>query len=231
MREAIILAGGMGTRLRQIVSNVPKPMAPIGGKPFLHHILKWLSKYDLKKVIISAGYKSDFIVKYFGDSFEGISIVYALEEKPLGTGGAVKFALGKIAGVGSLILNGDTWFPIDLDKFWSVHKETGSSFSIALKRMKDFSRYGSVEWEGNTIIRFNEKKICKDGFINGGIYLADRQFIESKQLPEIFSLEKDLLEKEVGSGLIKCQVFDDTFIDIGIPEDYRKAQQILKPGK
>ncbi len=231
MREAIILAGGMGTRLQKVVQDVPKPMAPVSGKPFLFYILKWLEKYGFKKVIISAGYKADVIIKYFGDSFDGISIDYALEEKPLGTGGAVRFALGKISGNESLILNGDTWFPIDLNNFHSFHKETGSTFSIALKRMKEFSRYGSVEWEGNTIIRFNEKKFCKDGHINGGIYLADRQFIESRQLPEVFSLEMDLLEKEVGSGLIKCQVFNDPFIDIGIPEDYRKAQLVLKPGK
>ncbi len=198
MKEAIILAGGMGTRLQKVVSDVPKPMAPVSGKPFLYYVLKWLEKYNIEKVIVSAGYKADIIIKYFGDSFEGISLVYAVEEKPLGTGGAVRFALGHISGNETLILNGDTWFPIDLDRFFSFHEETGSSFSIALKRMKNFSRYGSVECEGNTIIRFNEKKMCRDGFINGGIYVADRQFIESRQLPEVFSLEKDLLEKEVG---------------------------------
>ncbi len=231
MKEAIILAGGMGTRLQKVVSDVPKAMAPVSGKPLLYHILKWLEKYSIKKVIVSAGFKADIIIKYFGDSFEGISLVYVVEEKPLGTGGAVRYALGQISGNKTLILNGDTWFPIDIDKFWSLHEETGSSFSIALKRMKDFSRYGSVECEGNTIVRFNEKKMCRDGFINGGIYLADRQFIGSKQLPEAFSLEKDLLEKEAGSGLIKCQVFDTPFIDIGIPEDYRKAQSVIKSGK
>jgi D-glycero-alpha-D-manno-heptose 1-phosphate guanylyltransferase len=231
MKEAIILAGGMGTRLQKVVSDVPKPMAQVSGKPFLYHILKWLEKYSIEKVIVSAGYKADVIIKYFGDSFDRISIVYAVEEKPLGTGGAVKFALGQISGNETLILNGDTWFPIDLDRFCSSHEETESIFSIALKRMKNFSRYGSVECEGNTIIRFNEKKMCSDGFINGGIYLADRQFIELRLLPEVFSLEKDLLEKVVGSGIIKCQIFDDSFIDIGIPEDYRKAQSVIKPGK
>lgn len=228
MKEAIILAGGMGTRLHKIVSDVPKPMAPVSGKPFLYHILKWLGKYSIEKVYISAGYKADIIVKYFGDSFEGISLVYVVEEKPLGTGGAVRFALRHVTGIETLILNGDTWFPIDLNRFYTFHEETGSSFSIALKRMKNFSRYGSVECEGNTIIRFNEKKMCREGFINGGIYVAERQFIESRKLPEVFSLEKDLLEKEVGSGIIKCQIYDDFFIDIGIPGDYRKAQSVIK---
>jgi D-glycero-alpha-D-manno-heptose 1-phosphate guanylyltransferase len=229
MKEAIILAGGMGTRLHNVVSGVPKPMAPVSGKPFLYYVLKWLEKYNIEKIIVSAGYKADVIIKYFGDSFEGLSLVYATEEKPLGTGGAVRFALGYISGNETLIINGDTWFPIDLHRFFSFHEETGSSFSIALKRMENFCRYGSVEFEGNTIIRFNEKKTCKVGYINGGIYITARQFIESKQLPEVFSLEKDVLEKEVCSGIIRCQVFDDSFIDIGIPEDYVKAQSVIKP--
>jgi D-glycero-alpha-D-manno-heptose 1-phosphate guanylyltransferase len=231
MREAIILAGGMGTRLQKVVPDVPKPMAPVGGKPFLYHILEWLGKFNIGKVVISAGYKADVIKEYFGDSFNLMSLVYAVEEKPLGTGGAVIFAARLVSGSEYLIINGDTWFPIDLDRFWSFHTRSGNRFSIALKRMKDFSRYGSVECNGNTIVRFNEKKYCEEGLINGGIYLTDRGFVESGKPPEVFSLEKDLLEKEVSSGLIKCHVFEDPFIDIGIPEDYHKAQSVIKQGK
>jgi D-glycero-alpha-D-manno-heptose 1-phosphate guanylyltransferase len=231
MKEAIILAGGMGTRLREVIPDVPKPMAKVSGKPFLFYVLQWLARYDFKRVIISAGYKADVIINYFGDSFNGMSIDYAIEKKPLGTGGAVIFALTKISGHVILILNGDTWFPIDLNKFYAFHDEKGNLFSIALKRMKNFSRYGTVECEGSTILGFKEKKYSRDGLINGGIYLAGRQFIESKQFPEVFSLEKDLLEKEVSSGMLKCQVFDDPFIDIGIPEDYRKAKLFLKTCK
>ena len=231
MREAIILAGGMGTRLQKVVPDVPKPMAPVGGKPFLYHILRWLEKYDIGKVVISAGYKADVIEKYFGDSFNRISLVYAVEEKPLGTGGALIFAARQVSGPEYLIVNGDTWFPIDLDIFWSFHSRSGNRFSIALKRMKDFSRYGTVECNGDTIIRFNEKKYCKEGLINGGIYLTDKTFLESWKHQEVFSLEKDLLEKEVGLGMIKCHIFKDPFIDIGIPEDYHKAQSVIEQGK
>lgn len=231
MREAIILAGGMGTRLQKVVPDVPKPMAPVSGKPFLYHILKWLEKYDIGKVVISAGYKADVIKEYFGDSFNLMSLAYAVEEKPLGTGGAVTFAAKMISGSVYLIVNGDTWFPIDLDRFWSFHSKSGNSFSIALKRMKDFSRYGTVECNGDTITRFNEKKYCEEGLINGGIYLADSDFVESRKHQEVFSLEKDLLEKEVASGMIKCHIFKDPFIDIGIPEDYQKAQSVIKQGK
>lgn len=228
MREAIILAGGMGTRLQKVVPDVPKPMAPVSGKPFLYHILKWLERYNIGKVVISAGYKADVIRKYFGDSFNSVSLVYAVETKPLGTGGALKYSSGLISGSDFLIVNGDTWFPIDLDTFWSFHLKPGKRFSVALKRMKDFSRYGSVECSRSTIIRFNEKRYCEDGLINGGIYLISREFIESMRLPEVFSLEKDLLEKEAGSGCLKCKVFEDPFIDIGIPEDYQSAQSVIK---
>jgi len=231
MREAIILAGGMGTRLQKVVPDVPKPMAPVSGKPFLYHLLKWLEEFNVGKVVISAGYKADVIKRYFGDSFNLMSLVYAVEEKPLGTGGAVTFAARLISGSGYLIINGDTWFPIDLDRFWSFHSKSENNFSIALKRMKDFSRYGTVECNGDTITRFNEKKYCKEGLINGGIYLAEKDFVESRKPQEVFSLEKDLLEKEAASGLIKCHIFEDPFIDIGIPEDYHEAQFVIKQGK
>jgi D-glycero-alpha-D-manno-heptose 1-phosphate guanylyltransferase len=225
--ETIILAGGMGTRLQEVVSDLPKPMAPVSGKPFLHYLFLWLEKYKIEKVIISAGYKSEAIVGYFGDSFNKISVGYAIEEKPLGTGGAIKYALQKTTDNEILIVNGDTYFPISLDKFRSFHSKNRSIFSIALKRMKNFSRYGSVECEGNKILKFNEKNFCKEGLINGGIYIASRNIFESVRFPEIFSLEKNFLEKEAGTGKLKCQVFYDSFIDIGIPEDYMRAQTFL----
>jgi D-glycero-alpha-D-manno-heptose 1-phosphate guanylyltransferase len=228
MREAIILAGGMGTRLRKVISDVPKPMAPVNGKPFLSYVFLWLKRYNIGKVIVSAGYKSDAIVSYFGSSFNGISLEYAIEDEPLGTGGAVRFALHHTSGNEILILNGDTYFPVDLDKFYSFHAETKSDFSVALKRMNNFSRYGSVECSENTILKFHEKKFCKEGLINGGLYLAGKKYIESRQFPEASSLEKDMLEKETGTGKLKCLIFEDLFIDIGIPEDYRKAQSLLK---
>ena len=226
--EAIILAGGMGTRLREVVTDVPKPMAPVNGKPFLHFILQWLKIYPVNKIILSVGYKSEKIVEFFGDSFKNTPIEYMIEEGPLGTGGAVKYALQKTSGDNILILNGDTYFPIDLNKFYSFHTSNNNLFSVALKRMKNFSRYGSVECQENTILKFNEKKFSQDGLINGGIYLAGRKFFESKKLPEVFSLEKDILEKEAGTSILKCIEFNDLFIDIGIPEDYRRAESVLK---
>ncbi len=228
MMEAIILAGGMGTRLREVVADVPKPMALIGDKPFLWHILRWLVRYKCNRIIISSGYKSETISDYFGDSFDGIPLDYAVEEKSLGTGGAVKFSLERTTEDDVLIVNGDTWFPVDLEKFLSFHRKSESRFTIALKRMKDFTRYGSVDCSGNSIVKFNEKKFCRDGLINGGIYLMNRHFLDQFSLPAAFSLEKEVLEKVAGKGMLRCLEFSEPFIDIGIPDDYRKAQSMFR---
>jgi D-glycero-alpha-D-manno-heptose 1-phosphate guanylyltransferase len=226
--EAIVLAGGMGTRLRYAVSDVPKPMAPVNGKPFLFHVLNWLKNFPVEKIILSTGYKSESIVEYFGKVFCGINVDYVVEEVPLGTGGAIRFAMQKCSGDNVLVVNGDTYFPVGIDMFHWFHREMNSKFSLALKPMKDFSRYGSVECKGNQIIKFNEKKFCSEGLINGGVYIINMEFFNSLNLPEVFSVEKDLLEKYAGSGILKCMISDKPFIDIGIPEDYKRAGDFLK---
>ena len=225
--DVIILAGGMGTRLREAVPDLPKPLAPVRGKPFLFYLLLWLKKYRVDRIILSIGYKPESFSEYFGDFFDDIPVVYVTEDKPLGTGGAVINALDQTKGDDILILNGDTWFPVDLNTFHDFHLRNNSRFTVALKRMKEFSRYGSVEISGDTIIRFHEKKFCSEGFINGGIYLVKREYLESGEYPEVFSLEKEILEKEAGKSLLKGVVFDDPFIDIGLPEDYGKAGDII----
>jgi len=225
--EAIILAGGMGTRLRETISDLPKPMAPVNGKPFLYYVLNWLKDYPVEKIILSIGYRAESIIDFFGESFCGIPLEYAVEKKLLGTGGAVRFAMQKIYGDNVLVLNGDTYFQVQLDRFFLFHTSKQNHFSMGLKSMEDFSRYGSVECSGDTVIRFNEKKFCKVGLINGGIYIINRVFFESLQLPEIFSMEAEVLEKQAGSSLLKCMIFDAPFIDIGIPDDYKRAGMFL----
>ncbi|MGA1978330.1 MAG: nucleotidyltransferase family protein [Bacteroidales bacterium] len=226
--EAVILAGGMGTRLREIISDVPKPMAPVNGKPFLYYVLKWLSSFKVEKLVLSTGYKSESIIGYFGKSFLNIPVEYAVEDKPLGTGGGLLAAAGHTAGDNILAVNGDTYFPIDLSRLCSAHTKKNSLFTVALKKMKDFSRYGAVDINGDNIIMFNEKKFCREGLINGGIYMLNRKVLSMEKFPGAFSLEKDLLEKMAGSSGLKSMVFDDPFLDIGIPEDYEKAASFLK---
>jgi D-glycero-alpha-D-manno-heptose 1-phosphate guanylyltransferase len=231
MIEAVILAGGMGTRLHEVVPDLPKPMAPVNGKPFLWYLLKWLTEYPVSKIILSTGYKHESIISYFGNSFEGIPVKYTIEKEPLGTGGGLVFAAGKASGSDFIVINGDTYFPIDLNRLCSFHTGHSAFITVALKKMKDFSRYGTIEYTDGKILQFHEKKFCHDGFINGGIYVMNRNMLMSRHLPEIFSLEKDVLEKSSGTSDLFGMAFNEPFLDIGIPEEYRRAGSILGKAK
>jgi|BioPla2DNA2_1021312.scaffolds.fasta_scaffold92289_2 D-glycero-alpha-D-manno-heptose 1-phosphate guanylyltransferase len=226
--EVIILAGGLGTRLRSAIGEVPKPMAPVDGKPFLHYQLLWLESYGVDKVVLSIGYKAEMITDHFGQKFNGISIEYAIEKEPLGTGGAILYAMRKTGGDRVLIVNGDTWFPVDIGRLVEEHESAAARLTIALKKMTNFSRYGTVELEGNRIVGFREKQEMSVGLINGGIYLMNRSFVENSVNAKKFSFEKDILEKRVETGAIAGVVFDVPFIDIGVPGDYMGAGEVIK---
>lgn len=226
--EVIILAGGLGTRLRSVVKDIPKPMALVNNKPFLEYILNWLSQYSITKIIISAGYKSESIINYFGTEFNNIPIQYAIEKEPLGTGGGILNAMAQVRDENVLIVNGDTYFPIDIDVLFSEHLRLNGQITIALKTMTDFDRYGSVSMDTNSnILQFHEKTATKQGLINGGIYILNRKFIQKHNLPRKFSFENVILEKEVINNRIKGKQFSDQFLDIGIPEDYNKADLLF----
>lgn len=230
--EAIILAGGFGTRLREVVHDVPKPMAPIGKSriPFLEYLLDHLHNNDVNRVVISTGYKAEYIHDYFGGSFKGMEIVYSREDKPLMTGGAVKKALGLCYENDIFIVNGDTYFPIDLRKLLEYHKIYDADFSIAIKKLYDFDRYGTICFSDDMrIVSFSEKQYQEFGWINGGVYCAKTCIFESF-LKEVFSLEKDFLAKMLLTKKIMAVKFDDYFLDIGIPEDYFQAQERLGHG-
>jgi D-glycero-alpha-D-manno-heptose 1-phosphate guanylyltransferase len=225
---AIILAGGLGTRLRSVVNDLPKPMAPVNGKPFLHYIFLYLQQQRIKQVILSVGYKHELVQDFFGLEYCGIKIKYSIEEEALGTGGAIKKACSMCKGP-VFILNGDTFFDIDLEALVEHYYYTVSEITLALKPMRDFDRYGSVEMdEESRIVTFNEKKFLEAGLINGGVYLMNAKGLISEVEAEKFSLEKDVLEKLVREFYFTGIEFDKYFIDIGIPEDYTKAQEDFK---
>jgi len=221
--EAIILAGGKGTRLSRVVNDVPKPMAPINGKPFLEYILNDLNKKGFDSVILAVGYKNEVIINYFGNRYKNIKILYSIENIPLGTGGCVKKALLKCKEKSVYIINGDTFFNIDFSKMKSNNK-----VMIACKYMRDFSRYGKVEISGNRIVEFKEKLHHQSGYINGGIYLVKRDIFEGLSFDNFFSMEKDFFEKNNDYNIeIDVFISDGYFIDIGIPEDYDRAKKEL----
>lgn len=226
--NAIILAGGLGTRLRSVVNEVPKCMAPVAGKPFLYYLLKYVSRKDIDKVILSVGYLREVIFTWIDsvkDQFP-FEIEYAIEETPLGTGGGIRLALSKCSSDDVLVLNGDTMFDVPLDSFIEQHKNNPSAaVSLALKPMTNFDRYGTVSTDTNgAITSFNEKQPCAQGNINGGVYIIRRSNLDLSQLPEKFSFEKDVFEPHVSLHDLYGYAFDPFFIDIGIPEDYLRSQ-------
>ena len=225
--EAIILAGGLGTWLRAVIQNLPKPMAPVREKPFLEYLLHWLTGYGIKKIIMSVGYKSELISSYFGTTFQKVPVLYSVEKEPLGTGGGVLKALENIEDNDFLVLNGDTYFPVNLEEFRAGHVAMEGDITVALKEMSDFKRYGAVDLDDKrNIVGFQEKEFRRNGLINGGLYFMKKDFIKGLDLPGRFSLENDLLRKYT-NGNVKGMIFSSPFIDIGIPEDYLKANIVL----
>lgn len=224
--QAIILAGGFGTRLKSLVDNIPKPMADINGKPFLEYLLNYLNKQNINNIIFSVGYKNEIIKDYFKNYFNGINISYSTEKNPLGTGGAIKKALEFVKNDDCFIINGDTFFEANLDDLYQLHKSKNADVILSLKQMKNFDRYGTVKInENNKIICFEEKKYQESGFINGGVCIIKKNLFEKFNLEEKFSFESDFIEKYYKNLNIYGILFDKYFIDIGIPEDYERSKK------
>ncbi|MGB0883946.1 MAG: HAD-IIIA family hydrolase [Flavobacteriales bacterium] len=229
LTEAIILAGGLGTRLRSKVKALPKSMAPINNIPFLAYQLGYLSRFGIKKVYLAVGYLSETIVDYFGNQFKDISLIYVHEDQPLGTGGAIVQSLKQTVTNQVLICNGDTMFDVDLNQYYNAFEQAGADFYMALKPMENFDRYGivNINSEGK-IIGFEEKKQTKKGLINGGLYLIDKSKLLTLDWPKAFSFESGFLETKYNSMSFGSFVSEGYFLDIGVPSDYEKAQQEFK---
>ena len=224
IKEAIVLAGGKGTRLQSVVSNVPKPMAPIGEKPFLALLLQYLQSQGIEKVVLSVGYMYEIIQETFGNTFNGLAISYSIENEPLGTGGAIAKAMTMIEGENALVLNGDSFIKVELEEIEKHIPCSKNESLLVLKEMTNVSRYGSVVLKDEVITAFEEKQVKEKALINAGVYVLNKDIFKDKNLPEKFSFEKDFLEKEVEKGNLKGIVTNGYFIDIGVPEDYQKAQ-------
>lgn len=230
MFDVVILAGGLGTRLRSVVSDVPKCMAPVDGRPFLKWMLAWIEPFKPNKIILSLGYLSEVVTDWINSTMKDypIPIDWVIEETPLGTGGGIRLALSKASSEQCVILNGDTFFDVDLNALCSFRGQSGSPLAVAIKPMERFDRYGSVTLDDRShIISFNEKRYCEKGLINGGVYCIDCTAGLLDDKPEKFSFEKDILEPLSGKGVIAGFVSKGSFIDIGIPQDYQLAQTFL----
>jgi D-glycero-alpha-D-manno-heptose 1-phosphate guanylyltransferase len=223
--EAIVLAGGLGTRLRSVIRDIPKPMAPINGKPFLEYILKYLKVNGVKKVVLSVGYKWEEIEERFKNEYSGIKICYSVEKEPLGTGGGIKKSIEYIDSDKFFLLNGDTLFNVPLNEIFR-YDDRGTKLIMSLKRLKNIDRYGRVTRENQFITGFHEKGCYVEGEINGGVYLVSKKIFEGYETKLKFSFEQFIQENYINLS-IKGVVFDEYFIDIGVPEDYKKAKTEL----
>ena len=227
LKEAIILAGGFGTRLQAVVNDVPKPMAPINNEPFLNYIFDYLKNYNIEHVVLSTGYLSEKISEYYKNEYKGIKISYTKEVNPLGTGGGIRLALKKCFTDNVLVLNGDSFFDVDLNSHCKQHSLLKSNCSLALRNVNNAARYGTIKLEDTFIIKaFKEKDSAElPGLINGGVYILNRElFLNETLANKAFSIEKDFFEKRINQLKIFGFEYQGYFIDIGIPEDYKKAQ-------
>lgn len=227
-RVAVVLAGGFGTRLQSVVRDLPKPMAEVAGRPFLAHVLDELSACRFSHVILSTGYKHECIEGHFGDRYGSLSISYARELEPLGTGGGIWNAMQQSPNEYTFVCNGDTLFRADWDALERMALQHAAP-AIALRRVDDVSRYGCVEVAADgRILRFVEKQAsCGAGFINAGVYLLPKTIFDGFRVGERFSFEKDVMERRVAAQPFYGCVSDGYFIDIGVPEDYMRAQKEL----
>lgn len=229
--EAIILAGGFGTRLHQVVSDIPKSMALINGRPFIEYLLNYLRGQGIKKFIFSVGYKKETIETHLGNQFKNIPVEYAVEEEPLGTGGGIKNAFKIVEGESAFVLNGDSMFRLGLTALSHLHTDANADITLALRFLEDTERYGSVKIsDDKRITGFSEKGSASGpGYINGGIYLINKSYLFTPRFPNKFSIEKDCFEKYCQESKFFGFPSKGYFLDIGIPEDFYRAQYEFRP--
>jgi len=224
--EAIVLAGGFGTRLKQVVPNLPKPMAPIAGRPFLEILLNTLAKKRFSRVIMSLGHLADKVTTHFGDSYAGLELVYEIELKPLGTGGAVRSALARCESDHVFVFNGDTFLDLETDAVEAQWQKNIAPIIVA-REVPDTARYGRLNTSNGRVNGFLEKGAGGQGLINAGCYVLPTNILNGFEMGQAFSLETDFLAKAVVTQQFDLFVTQGHFIDIGVPEDYARAQTEL----
>lgn len=225
---AVVLAGGLGTRLQSVVADRPKVLAPVGGRPFLTYLLDQIADAAIQRVVLSTGHLAEQFAMVIGDRYRDIQLTYAHEEQPLGTGGAIRFACGFADANQLLVMNGDSYCDVDLSEYVAWHLDGHHDVSLMLAKVNDTSRYGTVEIEADRrITAFIEKRPEPTaGYINAGIYLLRRPMLE--RIPEgRSSIERDVFPVWLRERPIMGWVSDGGFIDIGIPSDYERSHEFM----
>lgn len=203
-------------------------MAPVAGKPFISYVIDYFKEEGINRFVFSLGYLNEIIIDYLEKNYPKLDKVYSIEAEPLGTGGAIRLACLKAETEDFLILNGDTIFKVDLAALAKQHESKKASCTLCLKPMTNFDRYGVVEIDQNNRVKsFKEKQHYQAGNINGGVYALNKSKFLELSFPEKFSFEKDFLEKEYQRGEMFGLIQNGYFIDIGIPDDFNRAQREL----
>jgi D-glycero-alpha-D-manno-heptose 1-phosphate guanylyltransferase len=234
---AVILAGGLGVRLRSAYKGGPKSMAPVRGRPFLDYLLSWLQREGLEEVILCVGYKRSHIEKFVGTGRKWeLRVKYSIEKKPLGTGGAVKKAERLIAGKRLLVVNGDTFVSVRLKELMKFHQSRKAMATLAVVKVVDSGRYGSLRVDrAGRITAFLEKN-GRDGserpetercLINGGVYVFEKKLLKAIRAPGPVSLEREVFPSLLARKSVYGFERDTYFLDIGVPEDLGRAQSEL----
>jgi len=225
--EAIVLAGGLGTRLGARLQGIPKPMAPIAGRPFLEIPLLRLRRAGCTRAILSVGHLHTVIQNHFGSSFDEMQIDYAIESVPLGTGGAIRMALAQATEETVLVTNGDTFCEVDYADMVRFHSEEGTTVTMAVVHQPDIARYGGVVVEQKRVVAFEEKGRSGPGWISAGVYVLPRNLDWPSALGERFSIETDFFAPEVARLRPAAYEVHGHFLDIGVPDDLDRAQTEL----
>jgi len=227
--DVVVLCGGKGERLRELVSDRPKPLAEINQKPFLDILIEHIAQQGFKRFVLCTGYKGDVIKRHYHNYNLNLEFVFSEEEKPLGTGGAVNNAKSFITSDTFMVMNGDSLCPLNYKDFFSFHKQKKALLSIALTTITSGKDYGSVILgERQRVAAFDEKEggVRKQKFINAGIYLMEKQIFPFMEIGDVFSLERDFFPQMLNNSFYGY-ITEHPFIDIGTPERFKNAQKIL----
>jgi NDP-sugar pyrophosphorylase family protein len=225
---AMILAGGLGTRLSRVLPDMPKVLAPIAGRPFLAYLLDALADAGIQEAILCTGYRADSVERAFGARYRGISLRYSRETQPLGTGGALRQAMGMTSADTLLALNGDSFVAYDFQAFLAWHQESNFAASLVLTQVPDCSRFGTVDVTPQGVIRSFAEKTgrAEAGWINGGVYLVSRPLLSSLPQERTLSIERDVFPSWLSVGLGGYRS-SGAFLDIGTPESLAQAETFL----
>ena len=226
LAEAIVLCGGLGTRLRPVVSDVPKPMAPVAGRPFLDYVLAFLAAEGVSRVVLAAGYKAAVIEARYGGRWGTLEIAYSIESEPLGTGGALRQALARLEGDAGVVVNGDSLLLAPMAPL-AGPLQAGAALVLTACRRPDAAGAGVCELAGDRLTGFHPGAAGEAGLVNAGVYALRRDLFADLDLPPAFSFEREVLEAQASRLDMRVVVSDADFIDIGLPQTYAAAQGLL----